>query len=81
MLERRRIPRTQVSKDARIILSQPAPLIDCTVCNLTNLGVCLQVPGAADIAGAFDLTFDLGRSFRSCRLIWKTANKLGVAFG
>jgi hypothetical protein len=29
----------------------------------------------------FDLTFEHGRTRRLCRVVWRTNNKLGVAFG
>jgi hypothetical protein len=28
----------------------------------------------------FELTFELGRTRRPCRVIWRTADELGVAF-
>jgi hypothetical protein len=80
MVERRRVQRTRVLKGAKLILQGNAPVIDCTVCNLTNLGACAQVASSLGIPETFVLTFDLGRSSRKCQLIWRTENELGISF-
>jgi hypothetical protein len=80
MVERRQAQRTRVLKSAKIILNNHASVIDCAVRNLTNLGACVQVPSVVGIPDNFNLTFDSGRSSRSCHLIWRTENKLGISF-
>jgi len=78
--ERRRVRRTRVLKDAKVIFDQQTLTVDCVVRNLTNLGGCLHVPGATGFPVAFELTFDDGRSGRKCRVIWRLADTTGVVF-
>jgi hypothetical protein len=79
--DRRRVQRTRVLKDATIILHESSSVFDCTVLNITNLGICVEVPSSAGIPNAFVLTFDRARTSRQCRVIWKSDNRLGVSFG
>jgi hypothetical protein len=79
MLERRRFPRTQVFKGAKIILADQAP-VKCIVRNLGNHGACLQLPSTADLPAEFDLSFDTGLTRRKCRIAWQTITNVGVTF-
>jgi hypothetical protein len=79
--DRRRVQRTRVLKDATIILHDCSSVFDCTVLNITNLGVCVEVPSSVGIPNAFALSFDRARTSRQCRVIWKSDNRLGVSFG
>jgi hypothetical protein len=77
----RRVDRTAVVKDARIILCRDVPaVVECIVINVTNLGACLEVAETSEIPNSFDLTFDSARSFRRCRVIWKAENTIGISF-
>jgi hypothetical protein len=76
----RRVERTCVSKDAKIILDNRLSLVDCTVLNLTNAGSCICVPSFPDIPDSFSLSFDRARSSRQCRVIWRIESKVGVSF-
>ncbi len=79
MLERRRFPRTQVFKGAKIILAYRAP-VSCIVRNLGNHVACLQLPSTADLPAEFDLSFDTGLTLRKCHIAWQTITNVGVAF-
>ena len=57
MQDRRRVQRTRVLKDATIILHDCSSVFDCTVLNITNLGVCVEVPSSVAIPNAFALSF------------------------
>ena len=81
MQDRRRVRRTRVLKDATIILHDCSSVFDCTVLNITNLGVCVEVSSSAGIPNVFVLTFDRARTSRQCHVIWKSDNRLGVSFG
>ena len=81
MQDRRRVRRTRVLKGATIILDDCSSIVDCTVLNITNFGVCVQVPSSAGIPNVFVLSFDRARTRRQCRVIWKSDNMLGVSFG
>ncbi len=80
MEERRALQRTRVLRNAKIILDHRAQVISCTVKDLSSQGACLSVASTYRLPETFDLTFEHGRSRRSCRVIWRTQDKLGVAF-
>jgi len=81
MQDRRRVQRTRVLKGATIIFNNHSSVIDCAVFNLTNVGLCLQVPSSVGIPNSFALSFDRAHYTRQCRVIWRSENKLGVLFG
>ncbi|MGZ5841560.1 MAG: PilZ domain-containing protein [Xanthobacteraceae bacterium] len=73
-VERRALKRTRVSRNAKIIVPRRSPVIFCTVENITGGGACLK------LASTFGV-LEHGRTRRLCRVVWRTNNKLGVAFG
>jgi PilZ domain len=79
-LERRALKRTRISRNAKIIVPRRSPVIFCTVENITSGGACLKLGSTFGVPETFDLTFEHGRTRRWCRVIWRTNNKLGVAF-
>jgi hypothetical protein len=79
-MERRNPPRTRVLKGGKLIFNQHASVIDCTVRNLSNNGACLQLVTTLSVPEEFELSFDSFRTVRHCRVRWRTAEKLGVAF-
>jgi hypothetical protein len=81
MQEKRRVQRSRVVKDVKIILNDGSSLFHCPVLNLTNLDSCVYVKSSVDIPNSFALSFDRARSSRRCRVIWRIENKLGVSFG
>ncbi len=78
--DRRTIKRTRVLRGAKIIVPRRSPVIHCTVQNINNGGACLKLANTYGLPETFDLTFEHGRTRRSCRVIWRTDDKLGVAF-
>ena len=78
MQEKRTTYRKRVLKTAQIILSDKAPKLDCVVRNLSHAGACLQVSTTFGISMSFDVVLDGVR--RPCRAVWRTDNKIGVAF-
>jgi hypothetical protein len=40
----------------------------------------LRLASTSGVPETFDLTFEHGRTRRSCRVVWRTAETLGVAF-
>ena len=77
---RRAVQRTKVLRSAKIIVPRRSPVIHCTVQNLTNVGACLKVANTFGVPATFDLTFEHGHTRRACRVVWRTHDKLGVAF-
>ena len=80
MPERRQLYRHLVNKSAQIMFGGQAPLIDCTVCDLTNAGACLLFATTMRLPEFFELSFDSFRSARICRVAWKNAERLSVCF-
>jgi hypothetical protein len=78
--ERRNVQRTAVKRSAKIIVPRRSPVIHCTVQNITSGGACLKLANTFGVPENFDLTFECGRTRRACRVAWRTADKLGVAF-
>jgi hypothetical protein len=78
--ERRNVQRTAVKRSAKIIVPRRSPVIHCTVQNITSGGACLKLANTFGIPENFELTFECGRTRRACRVAWRTADKLGVAF-
>lgn len=79
MDERRKFARTNVQKPARLLTEEPLS-IDCLVLDLTNSGAGIRVQNLSVLPGILNLTFDAGRSQRSCRLVWRLADRIGVEF-
>ncbi len=80
MENRRALQRTRVQRNAKILIPRVSPVIHCTVQNITSVGACLTLANTYGLPPTFDLTFEQGRTRRVCRVIWRTANSLGVAF-
>jgi hypothetical protein len=80
MQERRRYHRTQVQKPAKIIFRANYSLIDCVVRDVSIGGACLELANPATVPDEFDLTFDTARTLRACRVAWRSACRVGVAF-
>lgn len=79
MQERRKFTRSRVIKSAKLVVGASS-VVDCVVRNLTNTGARLEVQNPASLPENLGLTFDGGRSMRSCRLVWRTINETGVEF-
>ncbi len=78
--DRRAVQRTRVLRCAKIIVPRRSPVIHCTVQNITSGGACLKLANTFGVPETFDLTFEHGRTRRSCRVVWRTTDKLGVMF-
>jgi hypothetical protein len=78
--ERRIVKRTRVKRSAKIIVPRRSPMVHCTVQDITGTGACLKLANTHGVPQTFDLTFEQGRTRRSCRVIWRTNDKLGVTF-
>ncbi len=81
MEERRQLARHAVLKGARIAFGDQSSLINCTVRNITSDGACLNFTTTMPASESFALSFDNFRSTRTCRVVWRQADRLGVCFG
>ena len=78
--DRRAMQRTRVLRNAKIIVPRRSSVICCTVQNITGGGACLKLANTFGLPETFDLTFEHGRTRRSCRVVWRTNDKVGVKF-
>jgi hypothetical protein len=78
--ERRDVTRTRIARSAKIIPPRRGSMIHCTVQNITSSGACLKLANTYGLPETFELTFEQGRTRRACRVVWVTADQVGVAF-
>jgi hypothetical protein len=76
--ERRKLPRHRTLKAGSIWFNR-ASSIDCRVRNLSPIGACLEVVSQIGIPDDFVLVIEADRFTQSCRVIWRTATRLGVS--
>jgi hypothetical protein len=80
MQERRYAPRRRTLKTGRIVFNNRFSAMDCAVRNLSDHGAMLLVAGPQGIPDAFLLELDNGVAAHDCRVIWRDAKRIGVAF-
>ena len=80
MNDLRQAPRLTTYKAARIGCNGRRAVINCEVRNLSATGACLRLDGTGTLPDTFNLVFDSGEPSRMCRLVWRTATEIGVAF-
>ena len=78
--ERRSIGRTKILKAALLLFSEKTGVQSCTVRDVTNSGAGIIGQNLQIMPLDFALSFDGFRTLRSCRLIWRQNDLLGVAF-
>ena len=79
MEERRKVLRHKTLKAGHIAFNR-AGTIDCRVRNLSELGACLEVANQVGIPDDFTLVIESDHLMQKCRVIWRTATRMGVAF-
>jgi diguanylate cyclase (GGDEF)-like protein len=80
MNERRAAPRNRTLLGAKIVFNSGRSAIDCTVRNLSDLGACLQVASPLGIPDTFYLIVGHESELRTCRVIWRSKDRIGAAF-
>jgi PilZ domain-containing protein len=80
MLDRRQNARDKVLYGGVAEINERGSTMDCVVRNISERGACVEIDQAAKIPEEMSLTIARkGRSFLA-RLIWRQANKVGLAF-
>ena len=79
MDDRRNDGRSRALKSAKIVFNNRFSVIDCTVRNLSDTGCCLQLGDPVGVPEKFEL--EIGPTNRSCRVMWRKDNRIGVQFG
>ena len=80
MDERRRSTRSRSLLGARIVFNNRASTLDCTVRNISEQGARLVLGAAVAVPDEFDLVISQKERTHRCRIAWRTANEIGVAF-
>jgi hypothetical protein len=78
--DKRNAPRQRTFKGAKIVFKDDAFTYDCTVRNLSATGAQLQVAATDGIPNRFQLVFGDNSPTRTCGVVWRSADKLGVRF-
>jgi hypothetical protein len=78
-MERRNTPRQRVLKTGTVSFARAAG-IDCVVRNMSEAGACLQVASPLGIPDTFSLVIEKDHVSRPCRIVWRSANRIGVSF-
>jgi hypothetical protein len=77
---RERIPRRRSLKTAKLIIARQQSVINCKVHNLTEGGACLVMGSPLWAPETFDLVVPVDNVRRSCRVLWRLSDKIGVEF-
>ena len=80
LFERRSIGRTKIAKGALLFFDQGVGVLSCTVRDITNRGAGIRVQSLKVLPLEFELSFDNFHSARTCNLIWRHSDFLGVTF-
>jgi hypothetical protein len=78
-VERRKVSRHRTLKGGSIVFNR-AGGIDCRVRNLSAAGALLEVASQVGIPEEFVLVIESDHLRAPCRVIWRTATRLGVSF-
>jgi PilZ domain-containing protein len=76
--QRRVMARRRMLKTGSIEFSETA--IECTVRNVSEVGAALEVVSPLYIPDRFTLFIQSEQSKRTCRIVWRTGKRMGVAF-
>jgi hypothetical protein len=76
--QRRVMARRRMLKTGSIEFSETA--IECTVRNVSEAGAALEVVSPLYIPDRFTLFIQSEQSRRTCRIVWRTGKRMGVAF-
>jgi hypothetical protein len=60
------------------LVAPNTPAIECSLIDYSAGGACLQLPKHADLPQRFEVLY--GTTRKRCRLVWKRALRVGVAF-
>jgi hypothetical protein len=77
-MEKRTARRRRVFKSA--LIEFPGGAFSCVVRNFSDLGANLDVPSASGIPHEFTLIIPSAQAQLSCRAVWRSEGRIGVAF-
>jgi len=74
----RQKPQGRVSSAAKILFGSKPDMIDCILVDYSAGGACLQLLKFDDLPDRFEIIY--GTTRKRCRVVWRRAMRLGVAF-
>jgi hypothetical protein len=80
MEERQEEARSRSLRGGKILFDNKQTVISCTIRNLSAEGANLQVKSTFGIPAFFGLLIEGETATRSCDMMWKANDSLGVAF-
>ncbi len=80
MDEHRIAARRRALKGAQIIFNDGASVIDCIVRDVSETGAKLKIPSPLGVPDTFTLSVQADNTRRKCRVAWRRATEMGVAF-
>jgi hypothetical protein len=78
LIEKRSAPRFKVLKGASIAFGGNG--VECTVRNLSLHGAALDVANPVGLPPSFMLVIEADQFIRRCRPVWRSDQRIGVAF-
>ena len=79
MSDTRNSPRLRTFKGGSIMFGVAAA-IDCIIRNMSETGAALEIESPVGIPDEFTLLIKPEYVKRNCRVAWRSANRIGVAF-
>lgn len=79
MIERRSVQRHRVLKHGTLAF-RGGGSIDCTVRNLSSQGARVDVAGPVGLPESFTLVIEANHFLRRCHKVWRSEQRIGVAF-
>lgn len=80
MKEQRRLPRTNIDHPGKLLFDADT-VIECSVRNVTGLGMCILLKQAFDnLPTTVDFSFDGFKTLRRCDVSWHHGHLVGVVF-
>lgn len=76
--ERRGNNRRSTFFSGRIAFNKMQSTINCTIRNLSDTGVCLEVGSIFDVPDEFHLIVDSVGFRADCRVVWRRGKRIGV---
>jgi hypothetical protein len=77
MDNRRKYPRTRLLKSGKLFLGKRA--VPCTVRNISEGGVCIQVQTTYGLPKVFEFAMD-DCPPRTCKVVWQNETRIGGQF-
>ena len=77
---RRAVGRADIEKGALLFFKGQTGARGCNVIDISDYGAKLRTHNLSVLPNTFELTLDNFVTIRSCRLIWRNGDFLGVAF-